>query len=374
MQVRRLTLEHFRSYAHLELELAGGVSAFLGPNGQGKTNLLEALGYLAGQSSHRVSIDAPLVRTGADRAVLRALVVRDDRELLIELEVNPGKANRARLGRSPVPRPREILGVLRTVLFAPEDLALVKGDPAERRRFLDELLTIRAPRYSAVRGDYDRVLKQRNTLLKTAAAARRAGPAGDLRTLETWDAHLARHGAELLAGRLELLADLTPHLERAYASVAPGGRQVRAAYRSSAGLLPVGASRAELTEVLLAELALVRAQEIERGVSLIGPHRDDLLLELGDFPARGYASHGESWSVALALRLASYELLRADGGEPVLLLDDVFAELDTSRRARLAGLVASAEQVLITAAVPADVPGELAGARFSVADGEVRVG
>ncbi|WP_325053104.1 DNA replication/repair protein RecF [Thermomonospora amylolytica] len=539
-----LSLQDFRSYATAEIALRPGVTVFVGPNGQGKTNLVEAIGYVSTHGSHRVATDAPLIRQGAPRAIVRAGVVRDDRRALIELEINPGKANRARLNRSPVPRPRDILGMLRTVLFAPEDLALVKGDPGERRRFLDELLTARAPRYAGVRADYDRVLKQRNALLKSAAAHRRSPGPEVLATLDVWDSHLARLGAELLAARLDLVSDLTPLVAKAYAALAPGGGIASLAYRTSisdrlpplpvlaapengrAGTTPYapsngvtastaggtsgpgpdaephsalapehggrrpaspagsssgplapgsepvaghgapedqrpaspsdpgagrptpgpgaephsavsedglgdrqsaahghgdvpdspgrpardaapsageparegvqtssngaaraahevavdggGAQRVE-RDVLVAALEEAmrdsRRQELERGVSLVGPHRDELVLQLGGLPARGYASHGESWSFALALRLAAFELLRADGDDPVLILDDVFAELDSGRRRRLAELVAPAEQVLITAAVPEDVPAELSGDSFSVDRGEVsRVG
>jgi DNA replication and repair protein RecF len=382
VHLAHLTLQDFRSHAAVEFELDPGVSAFIGPNGQGKTNLVEAVGYIAAQGSHRVATDAPLVRHGSARAIVRAAVVRDDRRALIELEINPGRANRGRLNRSPVPRTRDLLGILRTVLFAPEDLTLVKGDPSERRRFLDELLTARAPRFAGVRSDYDRVLKQRNALLKSAAAHRRAPRSEMLATLDVWDSHLARAGAELLAGRLELVTELSPMVAKAYDALAPSGA-TELIYQSSLdramgrGDRDPGASagscpdRAALVEALGQGLADMRRSELERGTSLVGPHRDELLLRLGDLPARGYASHGESWSFALALRLAAFELLRADGDDPVLILDDVFAELDTGRRRRLAEMVAPAEQVLVTAAVPADVPGELSGAAFDVANGEV---
>ena len=380
MHVSHLSLVDFRSWAELELELGPGSTALVGANGQGKTNVVEAVGYAATLSSHRVAADAPLVRAGAARAVVRAKVERDGRSTLVELEVNPGKANRARLNRAPLPRAREVLGVLRTVLFAPEDLSLVRGDPSERRRFLDDLLVASAPRYAGVRADYDRVLKQRNALLKTAFLARRTG-GGDMRTLDVWDAHLARSGAELLGARLALVEALRPRVATAYRAVAVGGEGVRGStglvYRSSLGeSLPLQdgvptRDRDVLAAALLAELARVRSQEVERGVSLVGPHRDELVLELSGLPVKGYASHGESWSIALALRLASYELLRADGGEPVLVLDDVFAELDEGRRDRLAELVQGAEQVLVTAAVPADVPESLAGSRWDVAEGKV---
>ncbi len=383
MHVSHLSLVDFRSWAELELERGPGSTALVGANGQGKTNVVEAVGYAATLASHRVAADAPLVRSGAGRAVVRAKVERDGRSTLVELEVNPGKANRARLNRAPLPRAREVLGALRTVLFAPEDLSLVRGDPSERRRFLDDLLVASAPRYAGVRADYDRVLKQRNALLKTAFLARRSRAAGggDMRTLDVWDSHLARSGAELLGARLALVEALRPLVATAYRGVAVGGDGKRGetglTYRSSLGeSLPLqdgvpARDRDVLAAALLAELARVRAQEVERGVSLVGPHRDELVLELSGLPVKGYASHGESWSYALALRLASYELLRADGGEPVLVLDDVFAELDEGRRDRLAGLVEGAEQVLVTAAVPADVPEALAGSRWDVEDGKV---
>ncbi|MCL6297296.1 DNA replication/repair protein RecF [Streptomyces kronopolitis] len=389
MHVTHLSLADFRSYARVEVPLEPGVTAFVGPNGQGKTNLVEAVGYLATLGSHRVSSDAPLVRMGAERAIVRAAVVQGERQQLIELELNPGKANRARINRSSQVKPRDVLGIVRSVLFAPEDLALVKGDPGERRRFLDELITARSPRMGGVRADYDRVLKQRNTLLKTAALARRhGGRQMDLSTLDIWDQHLARAGAELLAQRLDLIAALQPLADKAYQQLAPGGGPLALEYRGSAGeAMADAATREELYGVLLAALGEARKQEIERGVTLVGPHRDDLVLKLGQLPAKGYASHGESWSYALALRLASYDLLRAESpmsgpggppdgggrraGEPVLVLDDVFAELDARRRERLAELVAPGEQVLVTAAVAEDVPAVLAGARFTVSGGAV---
>ncbi|KPC65414.1 DNA replication/repair protein RecF [Streptomyces chattanoogensis] len=374
MHVTHLSLADFRSYARVEVPLDPGVTAFVGPNGQGKTNLVEAVGYLATLGSHRVSSDAPLVRMGAERAIIRGAVTQGERQQLVELELNPGKANRARINRSSQVRPRDVLGIVRTVLFAPEDLALVKGDPGERRRFLDELITARSPRMAAVRSDYDRVLKQRNTLLKTAALARRhGGRQMDLSTLDVWDQHLARAGAELLAQRLDLIGALQPLADKAYEQLAPGGGPLALEYRGSAGqAMASAASREELYGVLLEALGEARKGEIERGVTLVGPHRDDLVLKLGQLPAKGYASHGESWSYALALRLASYDLLRAEGNEPVLVLDDVFAELDARRRERLAELVAPGEQVLVTAAVDDDVPGVLVGARYAVSGGTVQ--
>ncbi len=384
MHVVHLTLHDFRSYAAADVALGPGVTAFVGRNGQGKTNLVEAVDYVARLSSHRVSSDAPLVRFGADQAVIRAAVVRDDRQALLEIEINPGRSNRARINKSPLPRSRELLGMVRTVLFSPEDLTLVKGDPSDRRRFLDDLLVQRAPRYAGVRSDYDRVLKQRNSLLKTAGLARRGGPGSSrgesaLATLGVWDAHLARAGAELLAARIALVEQLEPLVGTAYEAVARGARRDDAtmSYKPSFELpehsrgADGAPDRTVLAEALLAEVERRRDDEIDRGISLVGPHRDELALKLGPLPVKGYASHGEGWSFALALRLASYDLLRADGDDPILILDDVFAELDTERRERLAELVAGAEQVLVTAAVPDDVPAALMGTRIDVVDGQV---
>ncbi|WP_431974602.1 DNA replication/repair protein RecF [Micromonospora haikouensis] len=374
MYVRRLELVDFRSYERVAVDLEPGPNVLVGANGTGKTNLVEALGYVATLGSHRVATDAPLVRLGATSAVIRCAVAHDGRELLVELEIVPGKANRARLGRSPARRARDVLGALRMVLFAPEDLELVRGDPAERRRYLDDLLVSRQPRYAGVRADYERVVKQRNALLRTAYLARKTGGSrgGDLSTLAVWDTHLARHGAELLAGRLELVAALGPHVTKAYDAVAAGKGAAGIAYRPSVELTDPVADRAALAETLLAALAESRSAEVERGTTLVGPHRDDLALTLGPLPAKGYASHGESWSFALALRLAGYDLLRSDGIEPVLVLDDVFAELDAGRRERLAGLVGGASQLLVTCAVDEDVPAGLHGVRYSVGEGEVR--
>ena len=372
MYVRRFELTDFRSYERVAVDLDPGVAVMVGQNGVGKTNLVEALGYVATLDSHRVATDAPLVRAGAASAVIRCAIVHDGRELLVELEIVPGKANRARLNRSPARRPREVLGALRLVLFAPEDLELVRGDPAERRRYLDDLLVARLPRFAGVRADYDRVVKQRNALLRTAYLTRKVGGTRgqDLSTLTVWDTHLARHGAELLAGRLELVAALGPHLTKAYDAVAAGRASATIAYSSRLGE-SLSSDRAVLEEALLTSLAERRPAEIERGVTLVGPHRDDLSMSLGDLPAKGYASHGESWSFALALRLAAYDLLRSDGIEPVLVLDDVFAELDTGRRDRLAALVSDAAQLIVTCAVPEDVPASLYGVRYDVGQGTV---
>ena len=369
MYVAHLSLHDFRSWPELELDLEPGVTSFVGRNGQGKTNVVEAIDYLSRLSSHRVASDLPLVRKGAEHAVVRAAVVRDERRAVLEIEINPGRSNRARINRAPLPKARELLGLVRTVVFAPDDLALVKGDPTERRRFADDLLVLQGPRYAGTRSDYDRVLKQRNMLLKTA---RVRGSGGDsaLSTLEVWDANLARLGAEIMAARGRLVEELNPLLGKAYEAVARGATRDDAhlAYRPS-----FDSGGEDLEQAMLEEIGRRRPDELERGVSLVGPHRDDLMCSLGELPVKGYASHGEGWSFALAMRLASYELLRSTGDDPILVLDDVFAELDTTRRAQLAELVAGAEQVLVTAAVAEDIPEGLRGRRLVVADGAVSV-
>jgi DNA replication and repair protein RecF len=381
LYVAHLSLHDFRSYATAEVALEPGVTSFIGRNGQGKTNLVEAIDYLSRLTSHRVATDAPLVRHGSEQAVVRAAVVKEGRTAVLEVELNPGRANRARVNKSTLPRTRDLVGLVRTVIFSPEDLTLVKGDPSDRRRFLDDLVVLRAPRLAGTRADYDRVLKQRNSLLKTAGAARRGGSSQEaaLSTLAVWDEQLARHGAELLEARLALVDELRPYVGKAYETVARGASRDDAEieYKSSVPLDQPAPQPIEAA--IFAELERRRNEELDRGISLVGPHRDDLLLWLGHgagdpdsrLPVKGYASHGESWSFALALRLASYDLLRSDGDDPILILDDVFAELDSERRAQLADLVSGAEQVLVTAAVPEDVPAALAGVRFLVADGEV---
>ncbi len=366
MYVRHLGLRDFRSWAHAELELTPGRTVFVAPNGFGKTNLVEALWYSSTLGSHRVATDAPLVRVGAARAVVSTIVVNDGRECAVDLEIAAGRANKARLNRSPVRSPREVLGVLRAVLFAPEDLALVRGDPGDRRRYLDDLAAVRRPRVGAVRADYEKVLRQRTALLKSASGARFRGDRGSLDTLDVWDGHLADHGAELMAARIDLVNELAPEVQKSYQLLGPGSRSAAISYRASIDIEPEGSDVELLRTALLEQMARRRDAELERGVCLVGPHRDDLELRLGEQPAKGFASHGESWSLALALRLAAYELLRAEGGDPVLLLDDVFAELDTARREALAAAAASAEQVLVTAAVLDDIPRDWDAKRVTI--------
>ncbi|MDH6195646.1 DNA replication and repair protein RecF [Mycobacterium frederiksbergense] len=369
MYVRHLGLTDYRSWAHVELELEPGRTVFVGSNGFGKTNLVEALWYCSTLGSHRVASDAPLIRAGAERAIVSSIVVNEGRELAVDLEITSGRANKARLNRSPVRSPREILGVLRAVLFSPEDLALVRGDPGERRRYLDELATTRRPAIAGIRADYDKVVRQRTALLKTAAGARYRGDRSVLDTLDVWDGHLAAHGAALIAARTALVEQLHPEVQKAYQLLAPASRPAAIRYRSSVQAIEdaAGPESAEFYEAaLLDALARRRDAELDRGVCLVGPHRDDLELWLGDHPAKGFASHGESWSMALALRLGAYELLRSDGVDPVLLLDDVFAELDTARRNALAAVAGEAEQVLVTAAVGEDIPQDWTANRVEI--------
>ncbi|WP_309107944.1 DNA replication/repair protein RecF [Arthrobacter sp.] len=396
MYLQHLSLTDFRSYAQVDLTLEPGITVLLGSNGIGKTNLMEAIGYLATLSSHRVSSDGPLLRFGADRALIRAKLVRGDQSTVLELEINASRANRGRINRSNPVRSRDLLGICQTVLFAPEDLALVKGDPSNRRRFLDELLVSLSPRHAGTRSDYDRVLKQRNALLKSARTGRFT--AGHEATLDVWDQHMARAGAELLHARLELVERIRPHLGSAYEQLTDGSKAAGAVYRSTlltqldddgatpvSGTAPAEAGNRtedlgrlsvdELTDRYVEAFAASRRKELERGISLVGPHRDELELVLGDAPAKGYASHGETWSMCLSLRLASYYVMlddtRTGGSAPILILDDVFAELDVQRRRKLAAIVSGAEQVLVTAAVDADIPEELAGRRVKVIPGGI---
>ena len=374
MFVRELHLRDYRSWPSADLTLGPEPTIFTGRNGFGKTNLLEALFYVATLRSHRVSSDAPLVRSGASSASIGATVENSGRELSVSLQIATEGSNRAWLNGSPCRRPREILGVLRTVLFAPEDLLLIRGDPGDRRRFVDELVAQRGPRWAAARSDYDRVLRQRSALLKTAGASlRRGGSDAEsvVSTLDVWDGQLADLGGQVTAARVEVLRELEPHFTQSYASISPHSRPAALRYRSSAGPdmvppLDVEPDARAMATQLLERLSETRTKEIERGVSLVGPHRDDIDIVLGSETAKGFASHGESWSLALALRLGSVELVRAEGIEPVIMLDDVFAELDAARRRKLVEFTAGAEQLLITAAVAEDIPDGIGGRRIGV--------
>ncbi len=399
MYVSNLALSDFRNYAEAVVEFEPGVMLLLGPNGQGKTNLVEAISYLATFSSHRVSADAALVKANATGAVIRAkAMAASGRSNTLELEVIAGRANRARLNRANA-KPRDLLGIVRTVLFAPEDLALVKGDPSDRRRFLDELMVLRSPRLAGVKAEYDKILRQRSALLKQAGGGRGRKDEYAESTLDVWDAQMAAAGAQLALARAVLVQELAPHVAEAYREISASDRLASLSLRSSleqqeariaAGGKPSSGDEedpaglstssgnlelsdvAELTDRLVAAMRALRRAELERGVCLVGPHRDELELAIGDLPAKGYASHGESWSLALALRIGAFELLRAvDPDPPILILDDVFAELDTGRRDRLARMALRAEQVFVTAAVSSDVPAALGGVRYRVAAGTI---
>lgn len=381
MHVSELELHNFRSYEAAIITFQPGVNVLVGPNGVGKTNVVEAVGYVSTLSSHRVAADLPLIRQGADHAIVRASAIRGGRDVGLEISINAGRANRLQVSGSPV-RSGDFISQLQTVTFAPEDLALVKGDPADRRRFLDDVLIARAPRYHSVKADYERVVRQRTTLLRTISGTRGAASRSDAEsTLAVWDEQLVSNGASLLFGRLSVLNEIEPLVAQAYEHVAPGkSASISYVPRSFADLnehsqLP--RDRNELEELLRKEIERRRSEEVARGVTVVGPHRDDVLLMIGELPAKAYASHGECWSMALSLRLASFELMRGlddVAGDPVLILDDVFAELDATRRAALAKVAMGAEQVLVTAAVLDDVPDELQAAHFRVTPGQVARG
>jgi DNA replication and repair protein RecF len=362
MRVTKLALTNFRSYKELSLDFEPGLTTFIGDNGSGKTNIAESLIYLSYLSSHRTSTNQPLLHLGSDQAIIRAEIERDNRTLQVDLEINASKANRARINGNPVKSQREILGALQIIYFSPEDLDLVRGDPLERRNFLDKLLITQSPRLAGVIADYERVVRQRNTLLKTRAPQN---------ALEPWTEQLIRFGAELSSERVKLVDDLNPFVTEHYKNL----NEVKEAsilYKSATDGLT--ADTATNSEILSARATEVAQQERDRGASLIGPHRDDLHLHLGDFPAKGYASHGESWSMAIALRIASYTLLKSEGADPILILDDIFAELDVARRRQLAAVTQLAEQTIITTAVEGDLPPELESAKFYVTPGLVEKG
>ena len=383
MHVKHLTLSNFRNYETVELPLSVGINLLVGRNGQGKTNLAEAIFYAATLNSHRVSGYLPLIRQGEKKAIVRVLARFEDRENLLELELNTEGANRARINKSDTPRVRDILGYVNAVIFSPEDLDIVKRDPANRRAFIDELIVQLSPRMSGVYSDYERVLKQRNTLLRSAKNM--AASSSGLSTLDSWDQSLLKIGSEIIAARFDVSQRLSPYLSEAYAAIADEKNDPSIKLKSSlissdaevdgADAQLLTGDKLEIEEIFRSRLAQVRSKEIERGITLIGPHRDDLLLLLGTLPAKGYISHGESWSYALALKLASASLIRKDAraGDPILILDDVFAELDSTRRSRLASLVSHNEQVIITAAVAEDVPTELSATRFKVTAGSLEV-
>jgi len=384
MFVKHLTLSHFRNHKNTEIAFEPGVNLLVGPNGQGKTNVVEAIEYVSTLSSHRVAGYQPLINKDSSQAIIRLKVSHETRDVLVDLELNRDNPNQLRINQSPIPKMRDVLGTVYSVVFAPEDIDIVKRDPSNRRSFIDQLLIQFAPRMSGVISDYERVLKQRNTLLKTARQTGAKGSA--LSTLDAWDESLIKFGSEIIQSRLNLIDRLKPLLTEAYQAIAISNNEPSILMKSSLlGQAVVDDyEEAELEHLTLDELqkvpeiyreklAAVRGKELERGITLIGPHRDDLVLMLGDLPAKGYASHGESWSYALALRLASAKLLAAESktGDPVVILDDVFAELEAGRRERLASLVADNEQVIITAAVAEDVPASLKATVFNVRESVV---
>ena len=360
MFVSHLSLTDFRSYPTLELQLEPGQNIFIGDNGEGKTNIIESIMYLALLSSHRISSDQPLVKLGTERAYIRAKIESTERTTLVELEINTNKANRAKVNQNPVRSQKELSGITKAICFSPEDLDLVRGDPSERRSFLDQLLIQRSPRLAGVITDYERSLKQRNSLLKSRAPQN---------SLEPWNEHLANFGGEVIAGRLKLIEEIEPLFQEAYKNLSEK-KKATLGYKSS--ITTPTTNKDANKEKILAIITEVASQERERGVSLVGPHRDDLLLNLGDHPVKGYASHGESWSIALALKLASYRLFINDGEKPILILDDVFSELDESRREKLVAISSAAEQTFITVAVESDLPSEISGVKFMVTSGKVR--
>ena len=383
MHVKHLTLSNFRNYSTVELPLTTGINLLVGRNGQGKTNLAEAIFYSATLSSHRVSGYLPLIKQGESKAIIRLLARFEDRENLLELELTTEGSNRARINKSETPRVRDVLGYVNAVIFSPEDLDIVKRDPSNRRAFIDELMVQLTPRMAGVYSDYERVLKQRNTLLKSARNM--SASASGLSTLDSWDQSLVRIGSEIIAARFDITSRIAPYLQAAYAAIADEKNDPSIRIKSSLATNDIDSDgsetflntgdRQEIEKLFQSRLAEVRSKEMERGITLVGPHRDDLLLLLGTLPAKGYISHGESWSYALALKLASADLIRKDAraGDPVLILDDVFAELDSTRRSRLAALVSHNEQVIITAAVAEDVPSELNANRINVRAGSLEV-
>lgn len=369
MYIDHVSLLNYRTYALLNLPLHSGATVFLGPNGVGKTNIVEAIDYTANLKSHRVSNDGPLVRMGSKHAYIRTRVLQNNQQTVTEFEITPGQSNRVRINRAGPVAAREALGISKTVLFSPEDLSLIKADPSFRRRYLDDLAVALRPAVAAYRSDYDRLVRQRNSLLKIMRTKRYG--LQEKQELEVWNQQLSEAGANLLLARLKVLLLLSPHIQRAYAELTDASKQVELSYEStvfpllSGDFLKQAASLnlEQMIATLLDEYHTKQAEEIERGMSLVGPHRDEINIDLGSLPARGFASHGETWSLALSLRLGSWYLHCADqvspGLAPILILDDVFAELDRDRRRRLGSLVSEAEQVLVTSAVPSDIPAEL---------------
>ena len=361
MFLSRLSLTNFRSYDQLDLTFTEGVSTFLGRNGEGKTNIVEAILYMAFLSSHRTGSDQPLVKLGESAAYVRSKIQTTERDILLELEINSEKTNRARINQNPVRSQKELFGLIQCVYFSPEDLDLVRGDPSERRRFIDQLLILQSPRLAGVLTDYDRALRQRNALLKA-----RAGYS----SLESWDQQVAHLGGEIVAARISTLRSFTPIFTEVYSQIT-SEKKANATYKSS--LENPTTDPDSNSHVIIKKMAEIRNQEIDRGLTLVGPHRDDVVLELGNHNVKGFASHGESWSIALSLKLATYNMLKNDGFSPILILDDVFSELDEKRRVQIISLAQSAEQTFITVAVENDLPPELSGAIYHVKNGTAKI-
>jgi DNA replication and repair protein RecF len=371
MHVISLTAVDFRSYSFVEINLEPGVTTFIGSNGQGKTNLVEAISYCSTLSSHRVSQDLPLVKSDQPRAIVRTGVKYLDRTNWLEVEIWPSKTNKAKLNGSDCKKTKEILGILQTITFSPEDLILVKGDPGDKRAFLDELLVQKSSSYAGVKSDYDRVLKQRNALLKSAGPARKNNLDSVLATLDVWNDQLVNFGSQIIFARNQIINELLPYVSKSYAELAPTSKALNIKYLPNVATESM--TQTDLVVAMKEKLQERQQDELDRGLTLVGPHRDDMEVMIGELPAKGYASHGESWSVALALKLASFDVLKATSpaGDPVLILDDVFAELDATRRNQLILRVKNVEQVLITAAVMEDVPKELVGNKLFVNNGKV---
>ena len=359
MLITNLNLTNYRSYTSLDLTLDPGVSIFVGKNGEGKTNIAEAVLYLTFLSSHRASGNTPLIKLGNQSAYIRAKVKYPEREILVELEINSDKANRAKVNQNQVRSQKEIFGIVQTIYFSPEDLDIVRGDPSERRRFIDQLLTLRSPRIAGVISDYERAVKQRNSLLKTRASADALNP---------WDKQVAELGGELITLRMLALDELKPIFNQVYKDISDT-KPAEIIYKSS--IENPTLNQSENSEKIIEKLINNRGAELDRGLTLTGPHRDDLLLMLGDHAVKGYASHGESWSIALSLKLATYNLLKLDGLSPILILDDVFSELDEERRERLAEIAKGADQTIITVAVENDLPKSISGIKYLVKSGAV---
>ena len=361
MHLSHLSLKNFRSYNELELLLSPGITIFIGRNGEGKTNIVESILYLAFLSSHRTAGDLPLIKLGESAAYLRSRIQTPEREILVELEINAEKTNRARINQNPVRSQKELFGLIQCIYFSPEDIDLVRGDPAERRRFIDQILILRSPRMAGVIADYERAVKQRNALLKTRA---------NQTSLEAWDQQVAKFGAEIVTARITLLNVFNPFFSEVYKSIS-SEKKAYIKYKNS--FESPSNNLSENYKAIILKMSELKPQELDRGLTLVGPHRDDLILYLGEHLVKGYASHGESWSIALSLKLAAYNLLLQEGVKPILILDDVFSELDEDRRSQLINLAKSAEQTFITVAVESDLPKNLPGVTFNVKNGIVKL-